>query len=288
MTISAYAKVNLTLEVFGIRPDGFHALRSVVMPIGLADTLTFTPADSFSTDTGYPNDLILKAAHALRMHICSEPKPHAQRISVTKRIPAGGGLGGGSADAAATLLALNELWGLKKSPEELAAIGAGVGSDVPALVLANHYRAPVLMQGRGEKVSLLFPIPCSLFPIPFSLVLVTGGPVSTPEVYARCRPRVTTDNEILYTMRTALESKDLERIASALMNDLQPPAIAIRPEIASSLEALHKAGVAGAMMSGSGSTVFGLVPTEGEGREIARLLTAQGFTALSVGVCPVV
>ena len=105
MTTEAYAKVNLTLEVFGVRGDGYHALRSLVVPISLSDTLEIAPSAVLSSDTGYDDDLVLKAARAL------DPSRGAE-IRVTKRIPAGGGLGGGSADAAATLVALNDFWNL--------------------------------------------------------------------------------------------------------------------------------------------------------------------------------
>ena len=282
MRVEAYAKVNLTLEVFGKRSDGYHALRSVVLPVSLSDTLTIeaTGDGTLASDTGYPDDLCLKAARAL------DPARGA-RISVVKRIPAGGGLGGGSADAAATLLALNELWGLGKGREELAAIGARVGSDVPALVLGG----PVLMEGRGEKVSRL--------EIGretkggrlgrLNLVLVNPGVFSsTAEVYSRCSPRLPSDASIVYNMQQALECGDLKGIAAGLMNDLQEPAVKLHPEIREALEALEAAGAEGVLMSGSGSTVFGLVPSESRGREIAAALAARGLWARAVHAqdCP--
>ena len=141
MRTEAFAKVNLTLEVFGVRPDGYHALRSLVVPISLSDTIEVEPSQTLASDTGYADDLILKAARAL------DPFRGAA-FRVVKRIPAGGGLGGGSADAAAALVALNEMWNLGRSREELCEIGAQVGSDVPALVFGG----PVVMQGRGEVV----------------------------------------------------------------------------------------------------------------------------------------
>lgn len=264
--IEAHAKVNLTLEVLGVRPDGFHALRSVVLPIGLSDTLTFTPADEFSTDTGYPDDLILKAAHALEREVekgggGGQRTPSSYAIRVEKRIPAGGGLGGGSADAAATLLKLNELWRLGKTPEELAAVGAAVGSDVPALVLANHYRRPVLMEGRGEIVSLLAPT-ASHQPPTDTLVLANPGIASsTPAVYAAYDK-----------MCDAPEVR-------AAKNQLQPPAVALYPEIGSALAALREAGARDAMMSGSGATVFGFAASPEEGRRIVADLRGRGLLA---------
>ena len=270
MKIEAFAKVNLTLEVFGVREDGFHALRSIVVPVSLSDTLEISGAATLSSDTGYPDDLCLKAARALDGERGAE-------IRVLKRIPAGGGLGGGSADAAATLMALNEEWGLGKSRTELAEIGAHVGSDVPSLVMGG----PVLMEGRGEIVT-----PFALDGKPFpklDLVLCNPGVASsTKEVYANCTSRVTGDPSIVYNMRSALESGDLERIAAAMMNDLQEPAVRLHPEIGGVMELLKKSGAIGAAMSGSGSTVFGLVPDEARGREIAAFLGLYGFSAWPV------
>ncbi len=271
MRIEAYAKVNLTLEVFGTRADGYHALRSVVVPISLSDTLEIEAADGLSCDTGYADDLCLKAARVLRDAV-GKPSLGAA-IHVEKRIPAGGGLGGGSADAAATLLALNDLWELGLTRRKLAELGAAVGSDIPSLV----WGGAVLMEGRGETVSP--------FPAPHGLNLVLANPgvgSSTKEVYAKCRARVTDDPAIVYNMRSAIESGDVQRIAAAQMNDLQSPAVALHPEIGAALRSLEEAGVCGATMSGSGSTVFGLVPNEARGREIAALLNANGLRAWAV------
>lgn len=270
MRTEAYAKVNLTLEVFGTRADGYHALRSLVVPVSLSDTLEIVAADDLSCDTGYADDLCLKAARVLREAV-GQPLLGAA-IHVEKRIPTGGGLGGGSADAAATLVALNDLWQLGKSRQELVELGAAVGSDVPALVRGGA----VLMEGRGEIVTP--------FPLPHELNLVLANPgvaCPTGEVYANYRPRVTDDLSIVYNMRSAIESGDWRRVAAAMMNDLQPTAIALHPEVGAALRAMESAGVERALMSGSGSTVFGLVPNEVRGREIAALLNAKGLRAWS-------
>ena len=279
MTVEAYAKVNLTLAVYGKRPDGYHALRSIVQPIALADTLEIEPTDDglVSSDTGYgENDLIVRAARALvsRSRAAGTsrlPCTPGCRVRVTKRIPAGGGLGGGSADAAAALNALNALWRLGKSPEELADIGAAVGSDVPALVLAQHYRRPVLMEGRGEKVSVLR---CLRFPLR-GLPLVLANPgvhSSTPEVFAHCTPRVSDATGAAFSPR---EGGDVLR----LFNDLQEAAIALHPEIGATLEALRSLGARETMMSGSGATVFGFVETDSEAERLVKALQARGFSA---------
>lgn len=260
VSVQAFAKVNLTLEVLGTRADGFHELKSVVQPISLADDLTLEAADDgeVSSDTGYgEKDLIVRAAKALRAAAGAAFATRGARVRVVKRIPAGGGLGGGSADAAATLRALNELWGCGLPPATLAEVGAVVGSDVPALVLAQHYRVPVLMEGRGERVRLLAPVLAA----DAALVLAFPGVFSsTAEVYARCVPR------------------DAATKTDAL-NDLEAPACALHPEIAAARDALRAAGADAVRMSGSGSTVFGLAADEASAREIVAKLAAGGLSA---------
>ena len=279
MKVEAKAKVNFTLEVFGRRTDGYHALRSVVLPISLSDTLDIEVSDDgeITSDAGYDDDLCVKAARVLRnvrMFESTSVRMLGARISVKKRIPAGGGLGGGSADAAAVLRALNELWGIGLSREALAEIGAQVGSDVPSLV----FNAPVVMEGRGEKISPLSTSTSSLH-----LVLVNPGVhSSTKEVYAACEGRPLDGENLTARMVEALQAGDLSRIAAALMNDLQPPAVKQHPEIADALVSLKTAGVIGAMMSGSGSSVFGLVENESEARRISSEMNAHGYKAWPV------
>lgn len=284
MKVDAYAKVNFTLEVLGKRADGYHALRSLVVPVTLADTLTLVDSDGISSDTGYDDDLCVKAAEELKACAPSSLSIKGVAISVEKRIPAGGGLGGGSADAAATLVALNEMWGLGFSSERLAEIGSRVGSDVPALVL-SRFVGPVVMEGRGEFVK-----PAGgVFPR-LNLVLVNPGVFSsTPRVFAKCKSRVTEDPKILYNIISSYQSRDLSSIAASFMNDLEAAAMDLCPEIKDAKEALIDCGVSGALMSGSGSTVFGLVPSEDEGRKIASSLRAVGYSAWCVETyCPVV
>ena len=283
MTVSAHAKLNLTLEVFGKRTDGYHALRSLVVPISLADTIDVTATDDgeISSDSPYPDDLCVKAAHALRRRLNAPGTKHhapgttlpGARIHVEKRIPSGGGLGGGSADAAAVLVALNGLWGFGLDRATLLEVAAQVGSDVPALVCGGA----VVMQGRGENVTDFGDFPR------FHVVLANPGVFSsTAEVYGKCQPRMTDDPEILYNMHSALQSGDCDRIGAAAVNDLALSACELHPEIAEAMEALRQCGVAHPAMTGSGSTVFGLVPGEARGREIAALMEAKGYKAWNV------
>lgn len=278
MQVEALAKVNFSLEVFGRRSDGYHALRSLVMPISLSDTIVIDEDIDLECDSGYSDDLILKAAKVLRATAPEDGRSRGARIHVEKRIPAGGGLGGGSADAAAALVALNDMWGTGLSAEELLAVAAQVGSDVPALVLAQSGGA-VLMEGRGERVSRLPPLYSDSLPEIWLVLANPGVHCSTPEVFARCTSRVTDDPSILYNMRPAIESGDIEKIAATLMNDLEAPAMALHPRIAEAKEALADAGAVGVTMTGSGSTVFGLVPDEERGRKVAALLAGQGLWA---------
>lgn len=290
MTVEAYAKVNFTLDVLGRRPDGYHALRSVVMPISLADTLEIeaTEGGSITSDTGYDDDLCLKAARVLRSQISNLKSQISDigdqgvdsgdqvgvSIHVTKRIPAGGGLGGGSADAAAVLRTLNEMWGLNLPREELAEIGAQVGSDVPALVLGG----PVLMEGRGEKVS-----PISTSTSSLHLVLVNPGiHSSTKDVYAVCRARENDSPSPTDAMIAALKTGDLAQIAAATSNDLQAPAVKLHPEIADALTSLRTAGATGVTMTGSGSCVFGFAPDAATAERISAELNSKGCQSWSV------
>ena len=269
MTVEANAKVNFSLEVYGRRADGYHELRSVVLPIALADVLAIEPAadGEISSDTGYgEDDLVVRAARALQA-ACPSAAGKGAKVHVEKRIPAGGGLGGGSADAAATLRALNDAWGLGLAPEALAEIGAAAGSDVPALVLAQHYRAPVLMEGRGERVRLLDVDERAKLAIDglgeWMVLANPGVESSTAEVYSRCTPR------------EKAESGAFDASA-APVNDLQAAACAIHPEIATALAALMLAGARGTMMSGSGSTVFGFAESRDAAERIASSMEAVG------------
>lgn len=293
MKVEANAKVNFTLEVFGKRADGYHALRSVVMPISLSDTLDIEVTDdgAITSDTGYDDDLCIKAARILRSSVFGLESSLGAVIRVVKRIPAGGGLGGGSADAAAVLRALNELWKIGLSREELAEVGAQVGSDVPALVLGG----PVIMEGCGEIVKSIGACACGDLSSDqptsrstdhlrtLNLVLVNPGVnCSTKEVYATCEARPLGGEDLTAKMVSALQAGDLSRIAAAFMNDLQPPAVKLHPEIADALVSLKTAGVIGAMMSGSGSSVFGLVPDLATAERISAELNFRGLQSWPV------
>ena len=304
MTVAAYAKVNFTLEVLGVRPDGYHDLRSVVVPISLADEVTLEPADEVTLNLRSLGSLkslrslgtfeTLKALNTLKtednlsvraarlMQRVSDRK-EGVKITLEKRIPVGGGLGGGSADAAAVLNGLNEMWGLGIPTPELAGLGAEIGSDVPALVLGG----PVLMEGRGEHVSP-FTFHPSLFtfhpsPFPFHLVLANPGVFcSTAEIFKAFADPLPNRPEILYNMRLAMQAGDDAAVAWALQNDLEATATRLHPEIGAARRRLEEAGCLGVSMSGSGATVFGIVRDASEAECVARKLSEDGLWAVAV------
>lgn len=289
MIVKANAKVNFTLEVLGVREDGYHDLRSIVVPISLADTIEITPADHTELEIKDPlgflgnrncngeNNLIIKAVRLMQRKFGVKDEV---AIILEKKIPCGGGLGGGSADAAATLKALNELWGINASEDELINIGAELGSDIPALILGGM----VLMEGRGEKVSRLEVEKAHSY----SLVLANPGVFcSTPEIFKLHKRGLSSKGNILYNMTSSIASGDFKRVASALNNDLADTAYFRYPEIEQAAKSLKDAGCEGVSMSGSGATVFGVVRDEAQGRAIMDKITNSNWIEF-VHTCPVV
>jgi len=255
MLLRAHAKINVTLAVGGVRPDGYHDLRSIVAPVSLCDDVALEDAaeivDETDVDFGSEN-LAVKAARILRDRAGVQS---GVRIRVEKRIPCGAGLGGGSADAAAVLVGLNSLWRLGWGVERLVQVAAEIGSDVPSLV----HGGIVMMEGRGERVR-----PWTDDAL-YGRTLVLLKPdvhASTPAVYREFRPED----------------------GGGGLNDLQPAACRLYPEIEQALARLEAAGAREVRMTGSGSTVFGFVDGSGEGRRVADALSGFGWTALAV-VC---
>ncbi len=271
MQIEAHAKINLTLEVLGTRPDGYHELRSIVAAIPLHDDVELqdAPAGEVSVEMvgdglevpDVPNEknLAVRAVRALQK-ACGVAR--GVRIRIVKRIPAGAGLGGGSADAAAVLNGLNELWGVGLSTERLCAVGAEVGSDVPALVLGDVGVGLVMMEGRGERVRAwdAGETPASHLraqrpatPIEGRPATPAGGPrLSRPfdENFVLRIPDVNAS-----TARVYAEFREEDR--GKCRNDLQPAACRLYPVIAETIAEMESEGLEGVQMSGSGSAVFG-------------------------------
>jgi 4-diphosphocytidyl-2-C-methyl-D-erythritol kinase len=252
--LKAFAKVNLCLEVLGRRPDGFHELRTVFQTISLADSLDveFVPGRqtdaALESDVDIPNNLVLRAARAV---LEATNARGVARFGLTKRIPMGGGLGGGSSDAAAVLLALPLLIGKPLSWERLIQIGAALGSDVPFFLLGGT----ALGVGRGTE---LYPI--GEAKAPYVLLVTPGIHVSTPEAYrsldrpalAEAPPRSNTSQQL------ALQLADRGDWSSYARNDFESAVFEGHPELKRIKTKLTRLGARPALMSGSGSSLFGV------------------------------
>jgi len=251
-TIKAPAKLNLRLKVTGVRPDGYHELISVMVPVSLFDVLELTTAppgvleltcDGYAVPTDEGN-LVSKAVRAFSERTGVNP---GLRIRLVKNIPVAAGLGGGSSDAAAALLCLNESAGRPLSGQDLHRIAAGLGADVPFFLHAR----PSLARGIGD---VLEPLPD--WPGHHYVIVTPRLQVSTAWVYGRLRLKELTRDEYHYTMQGL--SSDSLVVAHILDNDLETVTSASFPIIETIKRALLDAGAAGALMTGSGPSVFGL------------------------------
>ncbi len=267
----AHAKLNLFLRVVGRREDGYHELESLVLPISLADRVTAREADALrvkvrgseklaaATPTGGLN---LGLVAALALADACEASGGAD-IVIEKRIPVAAGLGGGSADAAATLLALNELWGCGLDADSLIDIGARVGSDVPAMLMGG----PVLVRGRGEIIE-----PVGVGTLWWVIHPFDFG-IRSPDAYRWWdEDRAPSGPDPAPLLETAAKG-DPETLGPLLFNDLEGPVFARHPEVAAARARLLSAGALGAVMSGSGSSVAGLARDRAHARRIAGELT---------------
>ncbi len=252
MQTLAYAKLNLTLDVLFRRPDGYHELDMLNIRVSLADTLSFSPADGIfviyeGMDTP-DDDTVTKAAKAyseLAGRRCGA------RIHIQKRIPAQAGLGGGSADAAETLLLMQQAYGAL-NVEQLYEAARMVGADVPYCL----NRGPCRVGGVGEKIE---PLPLVKKPLWFVLLKPRAG-ISTPMLFSRLElPVFHPDTKAAIR---ALQTGDLPALGGACGNALQKAAATLLPEIGALCARLQGAGALGAAMTGSGSAVFGLFEKE--------------------------
>jgi len=272
MRCLAPAKLNLFLHVTGRRQDGFHDLETVFQLIDLHDELDIEPredgrivrhpppSDPMLASLADEDDLTVRAARLLQS---ASGTPLGASIHVTKRIPAGGGLGGGSSDAATVLLALNELWSLHWPKEKLAQLGLALGSDVPVFVKGESAFA----RGRGEELTPI-DLPASWF-----LVVHPGVSVSTREVFSA--PELTRDTEPL---RIAALPSDGGR------NDCEPVVRRRYPAVA---EALQRLAAHGARLTGTGACVFVSNPDPEALQAVARTLPRQWTSFIVRGLARV-
>lgn len=281
MQLKAYAKINLFLEVVSRRPDGYHELVTIFQTINLCDEIGLSPHENKITltcsDPSLPIDsknLAYRAAELLQKE--SQTKSGVS-IHLQKNIPSGAGLGGGSSDAATVLVGCNELWKLNYTPEQLEKLGAQLGMDVPFFIqpvrdaVSNGFQGgTALGTDRGETIKERFKSPT------LSLVLVYPNlSVSTKKVYETLDAKPTTNIHTADNMIQAIHSGNPELIANQLYNRLEEVTFSLHPEIESLKKNLLSLGCLNAMMSGSGSAVFGICKSTSHASDIAHMIHNQ-------------
>lgn len=254
LTAKAYAKINLSLDITGIREDGYHLLSTIMQSVSLHDTLSFEKCENegiFITcdDDTIPTDgknIVYKAA--AKLFDSSEKKiSNGVKIHLEKKIPHGAGLGGGSADAAATLIALNKLYDLGFSKKELLKIGVRVGADVPFCLNGGT----ILCEGIGEKLTPLIPL------INFHAIIIKSEALSPTETaYKRFDSMHISTNFKQDKLLDSIAQGSIKKLSKNMFNVLE--FITPREVIDEAKNALLDYGALGSMMTGSGSAVFGL------------------------------
>jgi 4-diphosphocytidyl-2-C-methyl-D-erythritol kinase len=297
VTVRVPAKINLQLAVGPLRPDGYHGLITVFHAVSLFDEVTVAPAAADSVAVSgegagiVPEDgdnLALRAVRALRAAVAERGtalgsaafagagagagETGGVSVTLAKRIPVAGGMAGGSADAAAALVACNELWGTGLSLEELCAIAGEVGSDVAFAVLGGT----AVGQGRGEQLTPALAAPATYYWV----LALADGHLSTPTVFRaldRQRQRqAVPEPELSSELMSALRAGNPVRLGAALSNDLQEPALTLFPALRKTLDAGLEAGALGALVSGSGPTCFFLAGRAEDATELAVALSGAG------------
>lgn len=279
MTVRVPAKVNLQLSVGAPRPDGYHELATVFQAVSLYDEIVARPSETpgivltisgegqgvLPLDAG---NLAYRAAALLASHAGIEP---ALTLHISKSIPLAGGMAGGSADAAGTLLACDSLWRLATPREQLAGLAAELGSDVP---FALHGGIAIGI-GRGERLTPVL----ARGPFHWVFALADGG-LSTPAVYAECDRlrggRKVPDPYVSDMIMQAVRAGDAMLLGKALYNDLQPAALSLRPALRQVLDVGEDYGALGGIVSGSGPTCAFVARDEEHALDIAVALTASG------------
>lgn len=279
------AKINLHLGVGPLRPDGYHELNTVYHAIGLYDELIARRADRLSlTMEGEgagtlaldDSNLVIRAVQALSAYT---GHPAHARLHLRKQIPLAAGLAGGSADAAATLVACDALWGTELSRDELAQVAAGLGSDVPFLI----HGGTALGTSRGESVSPVLVQPTTWHWV----VAIADGGLSTPEVYReldRLRAHGVAPAPLgsADALLAALRQCDPAVLADTLGNDLEAAAISLRPALAEVLRAGTDAGALAGIVSGSGPTCVFLAADSADAERVADELADSGLCRAAV------
>jgi 4-diphosphocytidyl-2-C-methyl-D-erythritol kinase len=279
LQLFSYAKINRSLRILGKRQDGYHEIDTVLQTISLCDEISFCSrsdgqvvlqCDNSEIPTDRTN-LIVRAA--LLLIDSSNFAPGAD-IYLTKRIPAQGGLGGASSNAAVTVLGLNQLWDLRLSTSEMLRIMASLGSDVPFFLFGGLARGT----GTGANISRLPDIPNQ------HLIIITpNAKVSTPVAYASLNaPSLTTQGSVSILSSSFAEPPFIRLNSEALQNDFEVVIFEIEPEIRRAKEALLDSGAQGGLLAGSGSSVFGIFDNEdARERALENLKCEQGWRVFS-------
>lgn len=270
----APAKVNLYLEVGGIRPDGYHEVTTVLQALDdrIADTLVIERSTSLSVvcepDIGVPDEsnLVTRSIRALAQAVGREPQ---LSVVIAKRIPDGAGLGGGSSDAAAALVGACRLWGVDPSAPEVAEVARILGADVPFFLNGGT----ALFVGRGDVLARQLPTP------ELHLVVAnSGAPTATAEVYRAYDRLERPQSPGAQAALDAFASGRVGFVAAGLFNGLTAAAQTVSPLTAHVLAALASTdGVRGALLSGSGSSVFGICDDAGGAERVAAEIAEQGW-----------
>ena len=254
----AFAKLNLTLDVLGKREDGYHDIKSIMQTISIRDDVeidvgTGEPWTLECSQEGIPTDERNLAWKAAKVYCDSLKKdPNGLTIRITKRIPSGAGMGGGSADAAAVLRALNRHYGSPLSILALAELGAQVGSDVPFCVLCGT----AMCEGRGELLRKLPDMPDCVF-----VVCKPEFSVSTPELYKKIDQVAIPKHPDHMAMESALLAGDVAKVADLIYNVFDPVVTADHLEINYIKSICNSYGALGMQMTGSGSAVYAIMPS---------------------------
>lgn len=271
LTLRSPGKINFGLDIIRRRPDGFHDLESIMVPLTVCDEMEFEPRDAAHGITmecdapGLPTDagnLVVRAALAFRDKLNVSAGAH---IKLRKHVPIAAGMGGGSGNGAVALTGLNQLWNLGLTREQLHPLAATLGSDC-ALFLDPQ---PSFCHGRGELVEPLPDAEAATLRRAHFVLINPGFGISTRWAYENVRPFLTGRSGAIKVVRDALAHGDLVGAARAMINTLEGPALRKYPILELLKESLAKNGCVGAMMSGSGATVFG-VATNRASAERAR------------------
>ncbi|GGL06997.1 4-diphosphocytidyl-2-C-methyl-D-erythritol kinase [Curtobacterium luteum] len=286
--VRAPGKINVFLSVGALQDDGYHDVATAYQAVSLYEDVTAEPADDFSVtftgpidSSGVPTDESNLAIRAARLVADAAGHRGGVRLTIDKQVPVAGGMGGGSADAAATLLAVDTLWGTALGRDELLRLAAQLGADVPFAFAGGT----AVGTGRGDELSP------ALAKGEFRWVLaLSDAGLSTPAVYraldehreryrADIAPAPTTPTVDANVLQ-ALRAGDPDLLADCLHNDLQTPAMRLQPALAETLEIGEKAGALAGLVSGSGPTVAFLVADRDAALEVQVELSAAGIVAV--------